>query len=161
MQIFNIGPVEFLLILLIMFILLGPEGMIKTARQIGGWIRQAVRSPIWRDIMGYSQEIRELPTKIVRETGLDEDLAEIKKTAQLTTSEINQSMKEANDEVKKSLEETGSVQVAIDLNQIKPPTPTPSETNPSPANPNVNYLPLAQTSDKYGSNDDGEEEDEK
>src|SRR5512135_922926 len=108
MQIFNIGPVEFLLILLIMFILLGPEGMIKTARQIGAWIRQAVRSPIWRDIMGYSQEIRELPTKIVRETGLDEDLAEIKRTAQDTTHEINQSMKEANDEVKKSLEETGS-----------------------------------------------------
>jgi len=159
MQIFNIGPVEFLLILLIMFILLGPEGMIKTARQIGTWIRTAVRSPIWRDIMGYSQEIRELPQKIVRETGLDEDLAEIKKTAQETTHEIDQSMKEANAEVQKSLEETGSVQVAIDVNQIKPPTPAqPAETNPPPVISNTNYLPMAQTSDKYGSNNDGEEE---
>jgi sec-independent protein translocase protein TatB len=160
MQIFNIGPVEFLLILLIMFILLGPEGMVKTARQIGSWIRQAVRSPIWRDIMGYSQEIRELPTKIVRETGLDEDLAEIRKTAQETSHEINQSMQEANEEVKKSLEETGSVQVSIDVNQIKPPTAPESESPPAPASTNVDYMPLAQTSDKYATNNDGEEDDE-
>lgn len=110
--------------------------------------------------MGYSQDIRELPAKIVRETGLDQDLEEIKKTAQETSHEINQTMQDANDEVKKSLEETGSVQVAIDLNQIKPPTPTPAETNPAQTSTNVNYLPMAQTSDKYGSSDGGEEEEE-
>jgi len=148
MEILNVGPAEFLLILIIMFILLGPEGMIKTARQIGTWIRQVVRSPMFREIMGYSQEIRELPTKIIRETGLDEDLAEIKKTAQATTSEIRQSVDEANQEVKKSLEETGSVQVSVDLT---------APGSPDSPQPQITVLPLAQTADKYNSSNDGEE----
>jgi len=127
MQIFNIGPVELILILLIMFILLGPEGMLKTARQIGGWIRQLVRSPVWRDIMGYSREIRELPTKIVRETGLDEDLEEIKKSTQQVNDELKQSVADANKEVQDSLKEAGSVDVRIS------PTPPPASQPAYPA----------------------------
>ena len=127
MQIFNIGPVELILILLIMFILLGPEGMLKTARQIGTWIRQLVRSPVWRDIMGYSREIRELPTKIVRETGLDDDLEEIKKSTQQVTNELNQSVADANKEVQESLKEAGSVDVRIS------PTPPPASQPAYPA----------------------------
>lgn len=114
MQIFNIGPVELILILLIMFILLGPEGMLRTARQIGSWIRDLIRSPIWRDIMGYSREIRELPTKIVRDTGLEEDLEEIRKSTREATDELQQSVDDANREVAQSLKETGEVKIKLD-----------------------------------------------
>ena len=113
---FNIGPLEFILILVIMFIFLGPEGMVRMARQIGTWIRQAVRSPMWTEIMGYSREIRELPTKIVKESGLDEDLKEIQAAAKEATQETQASLNDARREIDQSLKETGSVQVQIGTN---------------------------------------------
>lgn len=116
MNILNIGPLEFILILVIMFIFLGPEGMIKTARQIGTWIRLAVRSPMWKEIMGYSREIRELPTKLVRESGLDEDLKEIRETVNAATNETRQTLAEATQEIDQTIKEAGSVEVNLDLN---------------------------------------------
>jgi len=132
MQIFNIGPVELILIILIMFILLGPERMIRTARQIGTWIRNLIKSPIWRDIMGYSREIRDLPTKIVRETGLDEDLKEIQKTTQDLNSDIKGTISEANKEVEQSLKEAGSVDVRLDANPPPASRPYPAAVPPPP-----------------------------
>ena len=166
MELFNIGPVEFLLILIVMFLLLGPDGMIRTARQIGSWIRVIVRSPMWKDVMGYSQEIRELPQKIVRETGLDEDLAEIKKTTQAATDEVKQSMQDANQEVKKSLDEVGSVKVDVVVAQ---PSPQSQQDNHQPAPEkqpgseiqqpvNTPAIPYVQTADKYSNSSDDEEE---
>lgn len=135
MQLFNIGPVELILILVIMFILLGPEGMVKTARQIGSWIRALIRSPMWRDIMGYSREIRELPTKIVRETGLDEDLKEIQKTTTQVNTEINSTIRTAGSEVEQTLRETGNVDVRIDTSlPAKPKTP-PAAQPPAKSQP--------------------------
>lgn len=118
MKIFNIGPLELILILVVMFILLGPTGMQNTARQVGKWIRQVIRSPMWGEIMGYSREIRELPTKIVRDTGLEEDMAEIRKATQATTDELNEAVQDANKEIKTgiddSVKEVGSVEITID-----------------------------------------------
>jgi len=113
MNILNIGPLEFILILVVMFLLLGPEGMIKTARQIGTWIRQFVQSPMWREILGYSREIRELPTKLVRDTGLEEDLKEIKDVANAATAETKQAIQDANQQIDQSLREAGSVEVNL------------------------------------------------
>jgi sec-independent protein translocase protein TatB len=121
MNILNIGPLEFILILVIMFILLGPEGMIKTARQIGTWIRQAVQSPIWREIMGYSREIRELPTKLVRESGLDNDLKDIRDAANAATAETQKTLQEASQEINQTIREAGSVEINLDVNA--PATP--------------------------------------
>ncbi len=124
MTLFNIGPLEFILILVIMFILLGPEGMIKTARQIGAWIRQTVRSPLWGEILGYSREIRDLPTKIVRDSGLEEDLKEIQKVATEATREAQSSLDQANQQISQSLKDTGSIEVKLDGAGVKPGMPS-------------------------------------
>ena len=127
MQLFNIGPLELILILIVMFILLGPTGMVNSARTIGKWIRSVVRSPMWGEIMGYSREIRDLPTKLVRETGLDEDIKEIKKAASATTEDLNRTVQEANREIKTeidgSLKEAGSVDIKVDLNSNREKEP--------------------------------------
>ena len=115
MNILNIGPLEFILILVIMFIFLGPEGMVKTAGQIGVWIRKATRSPMWKEIMGYSREIRELPTKLVRESGLEDDLKEIREAANAATTETQKSIQEATQEINESIKEAGTVDIALDL----------------------------------------------
>lgn len=97
MEILNIGPLELIIVLLIMFILLGPKEMILTAQRIGSWIRRFVRSPMWREIMGYSQDIRELPKKLMDETGLEDTLKEVQESTQSAVKDINQSVKEAAD----------------------------------------------------------------
>lgn len=133
MTILNIGPVEFILVLVLMFILLGPEGMIKTARQIGVWIRKTVQSPMWAEIMGYSREIRELPTKIVRETGLDEDLKEINKIANEVRTETQGSINQVNSEISQVLKDTGTVELKVDGNgQVRQTSSkAPGESLPS------------------------------
>lgn len=114
MQILNIGPVELILVMLIMFILLGPEGMLRTARQIGAWIRKIIKSPVWREVMGYSRDLRDLPNKLVQETGLEEDLAEIQKITTDTSKEINQTINDTKQEVDQSIKEAGSVKVLVE-----------------------------------------------
>ncbi|HEX9018559.1 MAG TPA: hypothetical protein VF806_05210 [Anaerolineaceae bacterium] len=97
MEILNIGPLELIIILVLMFILLGPKEMILTAQRIGRWVREIVHSPMWREIMGYSMDIRELPKKIMEESGLQETLAEIQQTTKETTDELNAQIREATE----------------------------------------------------------------
>jgi len=98
-MIFNIGPLEFILILLVAIIVLGPERMVIGARSLGRWIYKLVRSPTWRAIMSTSQEIRDLPNKIVRESGLEESLKEVQSVSTDLHDEISQAVKDVNAEV--------------------------------------------------------------
>ena len=71
---------EIAFILIIMIVVLGPKQMVDSAQKLGRFIRKAVKSPLWATIMDTSKELRELPTRLVREAGLEEDSKEIKKT---------------------------------------------------------------------------------
>lgn len=82
MKLFNIGIPELIFILVIALIVLGPDGIVKTARSLGRTVRKIIRSPIWSMMIDTQRELREMPTKLVREAGLEEDLAEIRKTTQ-------------------------------------------------------------------------------
>ena len=82
MQIFGIGPLELLLILVVMILVLGPKGMLQAARESGKFIRKIVRSPIWREIVGTSHEIRELPNKIIKEAGIEAEMEELRRSTQ-------------------------------------------------------------------------------
>jgi len=81
MKLFNIGIPELIFILVIALIVLGPDGIVKTARTLGKTIRKVIRSPIWSMMIDTQRELREMPTKLVREAGIEEDLAELKKTS--------------------------------------------------------------------------------
>jgi len=78
MNILGIGPLELVFIIVIMVLVLGPEQMVSTARKTGAFFRKVVKSPLWHTIMDTSRELRDLPTRIVREAGIEEDLKEIK-----------------------------------------------------------------------------------
>jgi gas vesicle protein len=98
-MIFNIGPLEFILILLVAIIVLGPERMVTGARSFGRWIYKLVRSPTWRAIMSTSQEIRDLPNKIMRESGLEETMKDVQSVSSDLNNEISQAVKDVNSEV--------------------------------------------------------------
>jgi Sec-independent protein translocase protein TatA len=78
MDILGIGPLELLLILVIALIVLGPSDMVKAGRTVGKFLRQIVTSPTWRAVTQTSNEIRRLPTRLIREAGLEDEIGTIK-----------------------------------------------------------------------------------
>jgi Sec-independent protein translocase protein TatA len=72
MEILGIGPFEFIVILMIVLIVLGPGDMVKTGRTIGRFLNKIVRSEWWKGIQKVSQEARHLPTILMREANLED-----------------------------------------------------------------------------------------
>lgn len=79
MEILNVGPLELGLILILALIVLGPDGMVKTSRQVARWISKIIKSPIWKELISTSDEIRSIPQKFVKEANLEDSLQEISK----------------------------------------------------------------------------------
>ena len=78
MDFLGVGPLELLFILLIALIVLGPRDMVKAGRTMGRLLRRLITSPTWRAVQQTSRELRQMPTKLMREAGLDEDLKDLK-----------------------------------------------------------------------------------
>jgi len=72
MEILGIGPLEFIFIIIIALIVLGPNDMVKAGRTIGKFLRKIVTSDEWRTIQQASKEFRYLPNKLIREAGIEE-----------------------------------------------------------------------------------------
>ena len=77
MDFLGIGPLELIFILIIALIVLGPKDMVKTGRTIGKFLRSIVQSPVFHTVQRTSQEMRTLPTKLMREAGLEESAKEL------------------------------------------------------------------------------------
>jgi sec-independent protein translocase protein TatB len=75
MEVFGIGPLEIALIVLVAFIVLGPDRIPSTMRQLGKWTRQLreTANNITRD---YNTEIREITGEI---TALQEEIRSIQR----------------------------------------------------------------------------------
>lgn len=89
MEIFNIGALEFLFILLLAFIILGPKKAVELARKVGQWVRDFVKSPFWKDIVSTSKDIKDIPRKIMDDVEIQNTIDEIERS----TKEVNESLK--------------------------------------------------------------------
>lgn len=67
MEFLGIGAPELIFIIIIALILLGPKDMQKAGKTIGVWLNSVVKSDWWRAIRRTSDEIRSLPTNLMRE----------------------------------------------------------------------------------------------
>lgn len=83
MEIFGIGPLELVLIFLIMLIVLGPKEMIRGARKLADWIRRLRKS----DLFKTSKEIVEMPKQIMKDTGLQEEIDQIRDISSRTVND--------------------------------------------------------------------------
>jgi len=72
MDIFGIGPLEFIFILLIAMVVVGPRNMGKAGRTIGRFLNRLYRSENWRLFNEASRNLRNLPSRLAREAALDE-----------------------------------------------------------------------------------------
>jgi len=79
MEILGVGPAELAFIVVIALILLGPKDMVAAGRSIGKTLRNIVTSPTWQVIRSTKDELQKLPTRLMREAGLEEDLRNIDK----------------------------------------------------------------------------------
>lgn len=101
MDILGIGPLELIFILIIALIVLGPTDMVKAGRTIGKFLRQIVTSPTWHAVTKTSSEIRNLPNKLIRDAGLEEDIKQIQDVTKNAvpsslTSDLKQWQKDIN-----------------------------------------------------------------
>jgi len=76
MELLGVGPTEFLFIVIIALIVLGPKDLAKTGRTVGKWLNSLVQSDTWKIVQKTSKELRKLPTQIMREDNLEKYLTE-------------------------------------------------------------------------------------
>jgi Sec-independent protein translocase protein TatA len=74
MDFLGVGPLEFIAILIIALIVLGPKDIAKTGRTLGRILRQIITSQWWSGFRQTSQELKKLPTKLMREANIEDAL---------------------------------------------------------------------------------------
>ncbi len=72
MDILGIGPAEIVLIVIVALIFLGPKDLAKTGRSVGRFLRKVITSPEWRSMRTIGREISDLPTRLMREAGIED-----------------------------------------------------------------------------------------
>ncbi len=87
MNIFGIGPLEIIFVLIIGILFLGPEGMIEAGHKLGKFMSSTIRSSWWQNVRRGVNEIQHLPQRLMREAELEE-LNEIKKLTKDSLSSI-------------------------------------------------------------------------
>jgi sec-independent protein translocase protein TatB len=75
MEILGVGMSEFIFVIIIALIVLGPKDMQKAGKTIGKWMRNIVTSDGWKIFQQTSRELRTLPNKLMREA--NEELNQI------------------------------------------------------------------------------------
>lgn len=76
MDLLGVGPLEFIFVLLIIFLVLGPQDMAATGKKVGRFLRTVTRSETWLAIKNMGDEIRKMPTRLMREAEIESYLAE-------------------------------------------------------------------------------------
>jgi Sec-independent protein translocase protein TatA len=72
MNIFGIGPLEIVFVLIIGILVLGPEGMVTAGRKMGKFLRSIIKSTWWQNVRKGISEIQYLPQRLMREAELEE-----------------------------------------------------------------------------------------
>ena len=72
MELFGIGSMEFVYILLIILLVFGPKDIAKGARSLGSLINRWRRSDDFHLVKQMAREVRDLPNRLAEEAGLDE-----------------------------------------------------------------------------------------
>ncbi len=134
MEILGIGPEEFVLILIIALILLGPKDMQKAGRTIGTWLRKIITSDGWKLFQQTSKEIQTLPNRLMREAQLDE----LKNIDKDIKGDLKQTLDAVRESARASLPtqaNPGTPGNAPSTENVILPSPPPPSQNPAPPAP--------------------------
>lgn len=106
MDFFGIGPLELFLVALIALIVLGPRDMVKAGRTLGRILRNIVQSDTWRAVVTISRDMRNLPTRLMREANLEDEVKALQAETQqirrqLDLSDLQKDIQRAQQELAK------------------------------------------------------------
>ena len=91
MELFGIGPMELLFIILLAIIIFGPKDIVNASKTVGKSLNKFIRSDTWKTINQTTRELQNLPTRLMRESGLDE----LEQSAQEQVARVNRSIQGA------------------------------------------------------------------
>jgi Sec-independent protein translocase protein TatA len=129
MEIFGIGPLELLLIVVLALIVLGPKDMISASQKAASWIRKLRNSEIWST----TKEVMDIPKQVMKETGLDKEIRELQNLTQKTistsawTPDSLIKTSTPREELKSSPEDTS--EKPIEINESKTDDPETDQSN--------------------------------
>ena len=126
MDIFGIGWLELVFILIIAVIVVGPRDLGKFGQQFGRFLNRMYKSESWRILNEASRTLRNLPNRLAREASL-EDLDSIRDSIKDTGQLIQDEVKGLNH----SLEAWTPPQVNTQVRQVQDDSAkpvVPSET---------------------------------
>jgi sec-independent protein translocase protein TatB len=72
MDLFGVGPLELLLVVLLALVLFGPKDIAHNARSAGRFLNRLYKSDGWRTMTQASSALRNLPNRLAREAELDQ-----------------------------------------------------------------------------------------
>lgn len=91
MEIFNIGILEFLFLLLLAFIILGPKKAVELAGEVGRWVKDFIKSPFWKEIVNTSKDIKDIPRKLMDDAEIQHTIEDLERTTREVNEQLQQS----------------------------------------------------------------------
>jgi len=116
MNFLNLGIGEILFILVITLIIFGPGNIVKTARDLGVFLRKVVKSPYWQEVWATKRELSEIPKILSKEARLDETIGELDRESKGIESKLTSSVKDFI----KEIDETYPADKAVEQMKIVP-----------------------------------------
>lgn len=95
MDIFGIGWLELMFILIIAMIVVGPRDLSKVGKQMGRFLNRIYKSDSWKMLNDASRTLRNLPNRLAREAAL-EDLDSLHKSIKDTGNTIKSEIQDVN-----------------------------------------------------------------
>ena len=145
MEFLGVGPLELLFIFLIALIVLGPKDIVKAGRTMGRFLRKVINSPTWQAVKQTSREMRTLPSRLMQEAGMQDEIKEFqdmnRDVQELKKISTSFSLKEVENENKGPLPELSNRKKLPVDQSASEPSPAASETSFSPDRKTVNPLP--------------------
>ena len=139
MNFFNFGALEIIFILVIMIIFLGPDQVVKLARNLGSFIRKITQSEFWVSMWRTSREIRDLPKILADETGLRESLDEINTSTKKIIADVDKIRKDLNEEQDFNRSEIRNTIAGLNHSNEELKKHTTTETFPDESSENFNH----------------------
>ena len=84
MNILGVGPLELILVLLVVLLVLGPKDLVKAGNKLGQFLNTVMKSEIWDSVTRVNKTVRDLPATLMREA----ELEDIKNEFDLNTKQL-------------------------------------------------------------------------
>ncbi len=133
MELFGVGWVELIVVVVIALIILGPSDIANLGRTLGRVMRKVVMSPEWRALLAIGSEVKEMPTKLMREAQFEDLNKEIQAELQAPLKDIDQAIKSTSTDLAQSAQQASSnLKQASLLNGAQPSKPPASPKSDDP-----------------------------